>query len=313
MSLKKLPQIENFAELEKLEPRPSIVATQRWQPGLRVENAAGPDETVIDIFDQIGKDPWTGEGVSAADIAQILGSAKNVVVNMNSPGGNFFQGTAIYNLLAQHPHQVTVNVLGLAASAASIIAMAGDRVLMGPASFMMIHNAQAVGVGDRHDMQSVQETLTSIDHAIRDLYVAHTGKQANKISQMMDDETWLNAKDAIANKFADGLIDRPIAEDPAIQNMAHPLASRRLAEAIFADAGKTRSQQRELVTALKGGPGPIDNRTPSSDSGVAAIRDSLRSLASEVSAGTPRAADMPTTPRAGLDQTLSRLADKLPG
>lgn len=309
MSLKKLPQIENFAALEKLEPRPSITACERWNPGLRIENAAA-GETVIEIFDQIGKDPWTGQGVSAQDVATVLSGAKAVTVNMNSPGGNFFQGTAIYNLLAGHPHKVTVNVLGLAASAASIIAMAGDEVLMGPASFMMIHNAQAIGVGDRHDMESVMETLTSIDNAIRDLYVTHTGKQANKISAMMDNETWMNARDAIREKFADGMIARAVAEDPEVKNHAHPLAARRLAEAIFADAGKTRSQQRELVTAMKNGPGPIDKNLQEPDSGVDAIRDSLRDLAKD---SRPRAAETAATPRAGITSALARLADSLPG
>lgn len=309
MSLKKLPQIQNFTALENLEPRPSITACERWNPALRIENKADDGATVIEIFDQIGKDPWTGQGVSAQDVANVLKGAKAVVVNMNSPGGNFFQGTAIYNLLAGHPHEITVNVLGLAASAASIIAMAGDKVLMGPASFMMIHNAQAVAVGDRHDVESVMETLTSIDNAIRDLYVAHTGKQANKIAAMMDNETWMNARDAIANKFADGVLERGVAEDPEIKNMAHPLAARRLAEAIFADAGKTRSQQRELISAMKNGPGPIDKSSPAPDSSLDGIRDSLRALAKD---STPRAAESPT-PRAGLVANLDRLADSLPG
>jgi ATP-dependent Clp protease protease subunit len=310
MSLRKLPTVENFAEIEGLEPRPNETADQRFNPALRFQNAAAGDATVIDVFGPIGVNPFTGEGVDAAVVARILRDAKDVVVNMNSPGGSFFQGTAIYNLLAQHPHEVTVNVLGLAGSAASIIAMAADRVLMAPAAFIMIHNASAMADGDRHDMQSVVDTLTSIDYAIRDLYVARTGKQANKIAAMMDDETWMNARDAIANKFADGMVEAKIVEDPAVKNMANPLAARRQIEALMAKAGATRSTQRELLAVFKNGPGAIDTRSNSRDSGIDVIRDELRNLAAD---SKPRAAADTATPRAGLTENLSRLADHLPG
>jgi ATP-dependent Clp protease protease subunit len=312
MSLNKtLPTIENFAELENLEPRHNEVAEARFNPALRIQAEAPAGATVIDVFGYIGVNPFTGEGVDAGVVAKILKDAKAVVVNINSPGGSFFQGTAIFNLLAQHPHEITVRVLGLAGSAASIIAMAGDKILMAPASFIMIHNASASADGDRHDMQGVVDTLTSIDFAIRDLYVARTGKQANKISQMMDDETWMNAKDAISNKFADGMVEASsIIEDPEVKNMVNPLAARRQIEALLGKAGATRSVQRELLSAFKNGPGPIDRRTEKPDSGIGLIRDELRNLVAD---SKPRAAEDPATPRAGLSENLSRLADRLPG
>jgi ATP-dependent Clp protease protease subunit len=311
MSLKSLPQVSNLSpELERLEPRPSITAIDRWSPTLRIKNLQAKGATVIEIFDQIGKDPWTGEGIGPQDVAAMLADAKDVIVNMNSPGGNFFAGAAIYNLLAKHAGKVTVNVLGLAGSAASTIAMAGDEILMGPAAFIMIHNAQSVAVGDRHDMESAMETLASIDAAIRDVYVARTGKQANKVAQMMDDETWMNARDAIKEKFADGMIANEVVEDPSVDNYAHPMQARRLAEAIFADAGKTRSQRRELVTSMKNGPGPIDKNAPAADSGIDLIRDELRNLVADA---TPRAGDNPTPRAGGLSDSLARLGDHLPG
>jgi ATP-dependent Clp protease protease subunit len=311
MSLKTLPQIQNFAELEGLDPRPNETAEERFNAALVISAlAAGDDSTEINILGSIGINPFTGEGVDAAVVAGILKNAGKVVVNINSPGGSFFQGTAIYNLLAQHAHQVIVNVLGLAGSAASIIAMAGDQVLMAPASFIMIHNASASAEGDRHDFESVMETLQSIDYAIRDLYVEKTGKQANKISAMMDNETWMNARDAIANKFADGMIERTVSEDPAVKNMANPLTARRTIEAALAKAGQSRSQRRELLAVFKNGPGPIDTRREKQDSGIGAIRDELRNLAAD---SKPRAAES-TTPRAGdATSALARLADRLPG
>lgn len=312
MSLKTLPQVMNFApEWEALEPRPSITACERWKAGLRIVNFVKPaDATVIDMFDQIGKDPWTGEGIGPQDVAAALQGAKDVIVNMNSPGGNFFAGAAIYNLLAKHAGKVTVNVLGLAGSAASTIAMAGDDILMGPAAFIMIHNAQSVAVGDRHDMESAQQTLQAIDNAIRDVYVSRTGKQANKVAAMMDNETWMNARDAIAEKFATGMIPNEVVEDPTVENFAHPMQSRRIAEAIFADKGKTRSQYRELVANMKAGPGGIDKTAAAADSGLAVIRDSLRNLRDDTK---PRAGDDATPRAGGLADSLDRLGDSLSG
>jgi ATP-dependent Clp protease protease subunit len=310
MSRANLPQIQNFDALESLEPRRSELAEERFNAALRIQNAAPGAETVIDIMGYIGRNPFTGEGVDSQVVSALLKTAKNVVVNLNSPGGSFFQGTAIYNLLAQHPHEVIVNVLGLAGSAASIIAMAGDKILMAPASFIMIHNASASADGDRHDFADVVETLTSIDYAIRDLYVARTGKQANKISAMMDSETWMNAKDAITQKFADGMVDGKVVEDPEVKNIANPLAARREIEALLSKGGMSRSRQRELLNVVKAGPGPIDRRHEKQDSGIGAIREDLRALAT---ASKPGAADTPITPRADLSASLDRLADSLPG
>lgn len=312
MSIRKLPQILNLQEPAGCDWQPSIDAVERWTPGLRIANSAGDDDTVIEIFDQIGKDPWTGEGIDAADVSKMLAGAKNVVVNMNSPGGNFFQGAAIFNLLNSHAGKVIVNVIGLAASAASFILCAADEVYMGPASFVMIHNAHAIAVGDRHDMQNTLDTLASIDASIRDVYVNHTGKHAAKIAQMMDDETWLNARDAIANKFATGMIQGKIAEDAEVTAYAHPMAQRRELDAILADAGKTRSQRRALIAGVKGAAAPIEQRADTSTEG---LRDELRALAATVN-GTSRAAD-PSTMRdagfPGVQDSLARLAAKLGG
>lgn len=310
MSLRTLPQIQNFALPEGLEGVPSEAALDRWNPGLRcaaaVKNAMATGATVIEIFGEIGKDPWTGEGVSAAEVAMALKGAKDVVVNINSPGGDFFEGTAIFNLLAAHAGKVTINCIGLAASSASIIFMAGDERMMGPASFVMIHNAWSIALGDRHDMTAAAETLGSIDGAIRDLYVAATGKHSNSIVQMMDDETWLNAKDAVAGNFATGTIkSSEIAEDPQAKAMAHPMAARMRADAIFASHGLTRSQRRGLINNLKDGkPSQIQN-TP--DLGV--IAADLRSMRDRVD-GKHNAAD-PATPRAGFAAASSRLLDML--
>jgi ATP-dependent Clp protease protease subunit len=125
----------------------------------------------------IGQDPWTGEGVtSKADRGALRPSARSdVTVNINSPGGDFFEGIAIYSLLREHPHNVTVKVMGLAASAASIIAMAGDKIEISDIGFLMVHNAWALAVGNRHDMREAADTLEPFDDAMAGLYAARAG------------------------------------------------------------------------------------------------------------------------------------------
>ncbi|BEN40789.1 hypothetical protein SMKC049_25810 [Serratia marcescens] len=122
------------------EPLPS--ALERWNGGLK---AAASNDNSISVFDVIGQDYW-GEGVTAKRIAGALRSMNgaDVTVNINSPGGDMFEGLAIYNLLREYQGKVTVKVLGLAASAASIIAMAGDEIQIGRGAFLMIHNCWVV-------------------------------------------------------------------------------------------------------------------------------------------------------------------------
>lgn len=258
MSLRKLPDVQNFAEPEGFESAPNIDAVEPWNPALRLAGGGVSNDanaTVIDILDQIGKDPWTGEGISPQEVADQLKGAKNVICNINSPGGSFYAGVTIYNYLKSHPGKVTVNVLGIAASAASIIAMAGDEINMGPAAFMMIHNGQGACMGDRHDMANAVTNLTAIDAAIRDLYVARTGKHGNSIATMMDNETLMNAADAIKNGFADKTIEKAqIVEDAQASVKAHPLHAKRLADAVFANAGIPRSKRRMLFAQIKNGP-----------------------------------------------------------
>ncbi|NCP40670.1 MAG: Clp protease ClpP, partial [Rhodoferax sp.] len=139
MSLLKLPKIkgERIGSVQ-FDARPD--ALKRWEPGIQ---AAIDGEASIGIYEQIGES-WDGSGMTAKRMSAILrgiGASRDITVNLNSPGGDFFEGVAIYNLLRQHQAKVTVNVMGLAASAASIIAMAGDDINMGEGSFLMIHNA----------------------------------------------------------------------------------------------------------------------------------------------------------------------------
>ncbi len=275
MSLLKLPEIKASHAISKVsfDARPD--AMERWEPEIK---AAAEGEASISIYDTIGFS-WDGEGVTAKRISAALRSigAKDVTVNVNSPGGDFFEGVAIYNLLRAHPHKVTVKVMGLAASAASVIAMAGDEILMGDGAFLMIHNAWAVAIGNRHDMLQASEQLAPFDAAMADVYAARSGMTAAEAAALMDKETWIGANQAIEDGFATGLIDGgEIEHDTKAQGQKKYLA---LVEASMAKAGHTRSTRRDVFKNLfNGKPGAAgDDATPSAGTDIAASLQTLLS------------------------------------
>lgn len=233
-------------------------ALENWNSGIK---AASADNT-ISILDVIGADMW-GDGVSAKRIAaalRVIGD-NDVVVNINSPGGDMFEGLAIYNLLRAHNGHVTVNVLGIAASAASIIAMAGDEILMGRGAFLMIHNCWAISMGNRHDFAKLAADLEPFDKAMAGIYMARTGQDEKDICRMMDEETYIGSSDAIDNGFADGLLDAD-----AIDNGDEtPQAAVRKIDALLAKTNTPRSERRKLISALTGsmpGAAPEPEGTP---------------------------------------------------
>lgn len=162
----------------------------------------------IIIYGDIGDSLW-GESVRAVDVQKSLaGMQSDVSVRINSPGGSVFDGFAIYNLLKSHKGEVTVYVDGLAASAASIIAMAGDSIVMGEASMMMIHDPWTMAVGDAEEMIKTAETLEKIKDSIVAAYQSKaTNLSAEEISNMMREETWMSAQDAMSMGFASSLTD----------------------------------------------------------------------------------------------------------
>ncbi|SOB53033.1 head maturation protease, ClpP-related [Pseudomonas lundensis] len=181
------------------------LALERWNRTIR---AAKEDDHSISIYDAIGYDPWSGEGVTTKRISAALRSLKgaDVTVNINSPGGDMFEAMAIYNLLREYSGKVTVKVLGLAASAASIIAMAGNEIRIARSGFLNIHNCWVVALGNRHDLRAMITTLEPFDQAMAEIYAARTGGDLSSMQQMMDADTWLNGKIAVERGFADDLL-----------------------------------------------------------------------------------------------------------
>lgn len=254
MSLIKLPGA-SFERPQAYQGDARSDVLEKWRP-----RAAEADEAnTISVYDVIGVDWWTGEGVTAKRIAGVLRSiGKNpVTVNINSPGGDMFEGLAIYNLLREHPAKVTVRVMGLAASAASVIAMAGDEIEMGLGSFLMIHNSWGVVVGNQDDMRDAAATFAEFDAAMADIYAARTGGKAADIAQMMADETWLRAEAAIEAGFADATFDAPEYETADTGKKA-----RAALDANLAKAGLPRSERRRLLKEAAVMPSADGTATP---------------------------------------------------
>lgn len=262
MSLRKLPVIamESIrADFSHLQFDAPAEALERWSPqggvaGVRAEKDADGVET-ISILDIIGHD-WFGDGVTSKRVGAALRSigSNPVRVEINSPGGDMFEGLAIYNKLAAHPAKVTVRVLGLAASAASIIAMAGDEIEMGAGSFLMIHKCWAVAIGNADDMRAAADVLEPFDKSVGGIYAARTGFDETEISRLMTAETWLDAQSAIDQGFADSIVNlpKPAQDKEDSEARGNARAARARTESIFARQGLPRSERRRLIGDLMG-------------------------------------------------------------
>lgn len=257
MSLRTLPEIMALTPPESWRADAPGIAVERWQSGI---SAAAPNgEDTISILDVIGYDWWTGEGTTAKRIAAALRQIgdKPVSVMMNSPGGDVFEGLAIYNALRAHPAKVTINVLGLAASAASIIAMAGDEIVMGLGSQMMVHRSWGATVGNANDHLAASDILDGIDRSLTEIYVARTGLSDAKVLSYLDgpmkasDGTWFTAKEAVEAGFADR-VDEALKVEASAPPARADIAARRQLDDIFAKAGLSRSEGRRVFsTAAK--------------------------------------------------------------
>lgn len=249
----------------RAECAPTPNAIDRWRPELRARaDAVGAtDPFVINVLDVIGE-TWDG-GVTSRQIGALLRSAgdREVIVNINSPGGDMFEGLAIYNMLRGHSSAVTVRVVGLAASAASIIAMAGDRVEMARAGFLMIHNAWVFAIGDRHELGTVAAQLGAFDETMADLYATRTGLDAGEIGKMMDRETWISGRTAVEQRFADGLLasDAVEASHDARAQASQTKTFAKI-EAALTRGGMTRSERRAAIKALTARPSAGDDGMP---------------------------------------------------
>ena len=229
--------------------------------------AEADDPNTISIMDAIGSDMF-GDGVSEKRIAAALRSIGNhdITVKINSPGGDMFAGLAIYNLLREHPKKVTVKVMGVAASAASLIAMAGDEIHMAEGSIMMIHNAWGDVIGNRHDFEEAGRIFSQFDNSMATIYAARTGISVEEITKLLDGEakasdgTYMSAVESVEKGFADVALssynesrnEKGTSYASADDQRSSDARAKRRVEAALAAQGVTRKERAAIIRDIRG-------------------------------------------------------------
>ena len=166
----------------------------------------GSDRTLY-LDGEISDETWYGDEITPRAFKDELNSGKgDITLWINSPGGDVFAAAQIYNMLMDYPYDVTVKIDALAASAASVIAMAGTRVCMSPVAMLMVHNPATIAIGDSEEMQKAIDMLSEVKESIMNAYELKSGLSRNKISKLMDAETWMNAREAKKLGFADEIL-----------------------------------------------------------------------------------------------------------
>lgn len=217
--------------------RPTMRAGAQWY---RIENAKTPTPSLY-LYDEIGF--W---GVTAADLVAELNAldARTIDVHVNSPGGEVFDGIAIYNALLTHKATINVFIDGLAASAASFIAQAGDSITMARNAQMMIHDAQGLCIGDPADMLDMHNLLEKCSDNIADIYAQRAGSTIASWRSKMRDETWYSATEAVSAGLADTVAERDAEPSNKWDLSIYAYAGREAAPAPVIEALADRRRQR---------------------------------------------------------------------
>ena len=188
----------------------------KWVTNL-VTNAADGTQTesrTLYLDGIIASESWFDDDITPALFrADLNAGSGDITVWINSPGGDCFAAAQIYNMLREYDGKVTIRIDGIAASAASVIAMAGDTVIVSPVSMMMIHNPSTMAWGDHNEMEKAITMLDEVKNSIINAYQVKTGLSKAKLSKLMEDETWMNAKKAVELHFADEISGRGTGAD----------------------------------------------------------------------------------------------------
>ncbi len=234
------------AALELPVDRPLSAFEERlkaWLGGVerRFEaNLSANDTLELVMLDVIGEDWWTGGGITSKRVQEKLSAypkAKTVKVLLNSGGGDAFEGLAIQSLLRRHGARIEVEVVGLAASAASIIAMAGDSIVMHEGALMMVHEPWTCSCGDAAEMRTTAEFLDKVNESGLDVYVRRTGRTREEIAALVAAETWMTAHEAVKEKFATSVVEGAAPPE------GEPAAKARAAARVFMSARPAPRQE----------------------------------------------------------------------
>ena len=284
MSLRQLPELQCATALATDDFKLAPDAASNWNPGIAA--AAGDDSNVISILQPIGAglffDGFTAQRMAAA--LRTIGQ-RDVIVHINSPGGRVDEGTAIYNMLRQHKGKVTVKILGIAGSIASVIAMAGDTIEIAKTGTIYVHNAEAPAFGNRHVHDEASADLQTFDEIMMMVYADRSGQTAREVERLMDGKnnggTLMNSTVAIDKGFADALLpgEAVKVEKTAILR-PDVLAVKRLEVLATSAEQASRTEFKRLLKEIKAGvsgtetgkPGAADDTMPGAGVNASLLR-----------------------------------------
>lgn len=204
-------------------------------------------ERILTLSGVIAEESWFDDEVTPKIFRDELMSGEgDITVWINSPGGDCIAAAQIYNMLLEYKGNVTIKIDGIAASAASVVAMAGNKVIMSPVSMLMIHNPMTMAAGDTTEMKKAISMLTEVKESIINAYELKTGMSRDKIAELMDAETWMDANKAVELGFADEILSRESSVKPSAMLYSENVVSRKLWNKMSA---KYRPKEQERIVA----------------------------------------------------------------
>ena len=208
-------------------------------------------ERILTLSGVIAEESWFDDEVTPKIFRDELMSGEgDITVWINSPGGDCIAAAQIYNMLLEYKGNVTIKIDGIAASAASVVAMAGNKVIMSPVSMLMIHNPMTMDAGDTTEMKKAISMLTEVKESIINAYELKTGMNRDKIAKLMDAETWMDANKAVELGFADEILSRESSVKPSAMMYSENVVSRKLWNKISAKY-RPKDQGRTVAALLR--------------------------------------------------------------
>lgn len=216
-----------------------------------VTNNDEKTERILTLSGVIAEESWFDDEVTPKIFRDELMSGEgDITVWINSPGGDCIAAAQIYNMLLEYKGNVTIKIDGIAASAASVVAMAGNKVIMSPVSMLMIHNPMTMATGDTTEMKKAISMLTEVKESIINAYELKTGMSRDKIAKLMDAETWMDANKAVELGFADEILSRESSVKPSAMIYSENVVSRKLWNKISAKY-RPKEQGRTVAALLR--------------------------------------------------------------
>lgn len=220
---------------------------------MRKQNEEEVTERILFLNGTIAEESWFDDDVTPQLFKEELNQGNgNITVWINSPGGDCVAAAQIYNMLIDYKGDVTVKIDGIAASAASVIAMAGTKVLMSPVSMLMIHNPMTIAFGNKGEMEKAISMLDEVKESIINAYEIKTGMSRAKLSHLMDSETWMDAHKAVELGFADDILKRSDTTDIEVPQVSMMYSKAQVVNSLMDKiASKCKIENKETNTGVK--------------------------------------------------------------